>query len=279
MKPGLVPLFVVLTGCGMPHAAVMTPEPSWPALCAGEPDAHTSHDPPEDPDCWRAHFPVHPCDAPVHPELIGLWGLGGSRFEGRLIYDGCCVTFYDTGLRRMTPTLDMASELATYGRPANVGAANRTQAEWDGDTLSSDSHLGTIAVGHRVLEDGLLADGLLEDGTAGLTFLDDRRSEPAEQRLVRFQRHDCIDEPTRDLLCARFDRPGRDTGAYGRRRVPGVVGLVTRWHEHDAVLVSTPPRSFTFSIASGTLARSAASRRPSTSRRRRLPRQPGAGRR
>ncbi len=265
MKPGLIPLFVVLTGCGIPHPAVTTTEPSWPSLCAGEPDAHTSHDPPEAPDCWRAHFPVRPCDAPVHPELIGLWGLGGSRFEGRLIYDGCCVTFYDTGLRRMTPTLDMASELATYGRPANVGAANRTQAEWDGDTLSSDSHLGT---------------------NRGRPSCARRRPTRRRPPGRRHGRPDVPRRPTfraggattRSIPAARLhrradprpslrtiDRPGRDTGAYGRRRVPGVVGLVTRWHEHDAVLVSTPPRSFTFSIASGALARA----RPQAAERRR----------
>lgn len=106
------------------------------------------------------------------------------------------MTFYDTGLLRMTPTIAMMSEFVTYGRPANVGPANRTQAVWDGDTLMSDSHLGRLPVARREVG---------ADGAARLVFIDlDLR----EHDLARFEREHCVDEDTRDVLCARLIVPG-----------------------------------------------------------------------
>lgn len=197
MRADLISFLALLVGCGVPGPTVTTTEPAWPELCPGEPRAHAFGHESEDPECWRAHFPVRPCEAPVHPEMVGLWGLDGRTFEGRLLYDGCCVTFHDTS-RRMFPTLDMAAELVTYGRAANVGAANRAQAVWDGDTLRSDSHLGLIEVGRRIVQ----------DGAARLVFVDRVHGERRERGLVRFQHQHCIDEPTRDILCARLIVPG-----------------------------------------------------------------------
>lgn len=193
MRAVSITLSTLLVACGGQPLATSAAGPEWPEPCPGE-RPHTSDHATEDPDCWRAHFPVRSCDSPLHPELVGLWGAGGATFEGRLLYDGCCVTFHDTALLRMTPTLDMGAELVTYGRAANVGAANRTQAVWDGDMMISDSHLARTAVGRRVIE----------GGATGLRFLDHRPAEPPEVSLVRFERPYCVDEATRDLLCARL---------------------------------------------------------------------------
>lgn len=192
----------MLVGCGAPQANAAR---TGPALCADTPRTHVHYnfgrDVQEDPDCWRAGLPVVACDSPVHPEVIGLWGLAGGSFQARLLYDGCCVTFHDTDLLRMTPTTAMMAESLTFGRPANVGAANRTRTVWEGDTLFSDSHLGRVAVArHEVIE-----------GSGRLVFIDaDRR----EHQVVRFEpQEQCIDEDTRDVLCARLVVPGETPSA------------------------------------------------------------------
>ncbi|MGE0791197.1 MAG: hypothetical protein AB7S26_36325 [Sandaracinaceae bacterium] len=142
----------------------------------------------EDPDCWRRQLPVQPCDDPVSPELIGLWGIDRDEFEGRILYDGCCVTFTEVGTLRMTLTFAMMRESLMNGRPANVGRANRTQATWDGDRLGTDSHLGRFVVARRDEQD---RESLIEVDMEG-----------AERPLVRFDGSSCVNEPTRDVLCA-----------------------------------------------------------------------------
>lgn len=200
MRGVWVVLLAVVAGCGTPQRSATAATPTWPNLCVQTPRSHAHHhfgtEVEEDPDCWRAHWPVRACESPAHPEVIGLWGLADGSFDGRLLYDGCCVTFYDTGSLRMTPTVAMMAEALTLGRPANVGAANRTHAVWDGDTLFSDSHLGLLPVARREVG---------EDGTARLLFVD---ADHREQRVVRFQREHCVDEATRDVLCARAIVPG-----------------------------------------------------------------------
>lgn len=124
----------------------------------------------------------------------------------------------------MHPTLEGMAEWSTYGRPANVGAANRTKAIRAGDTLLTDSHLGVFPVARREVD---------EDGTARLVFIDPGREEtPA----VRFGPEHCVDPEMRDLLCARLRVPSRNaptTGACGDSRLVAVARDAPLAPEHE----------------------------------------------
>ena len=129
--------------------------------------------------------------------MIGLWGVSAGGWDAKLLYDGCCVTVQDA---RMTTTTAMMQEQLLYGRPANVGLANRARAAWDGDRLLSVSHL-------RERQPVVARRELAADGSATLVLVEGG----VEQRLTRFAPPWCVDHDTRDMLCARLVVPeGRD---------------------------------------------------------------------
>lgn len=156
--------------------------------------------------CWRAHLPVEPCERPVHPEVVGLWGHeSGSSFSPEFVYDGCHVTlsfrcpYVGDSLSSTMEELRLSAIFAgeaeqrrARGIPEHEhhGPVHRTHALWRDEVLLSVSEVSIeIEVGRlRTADDGSLT-------------LSSRSHDGRSIVLTRYREGFPLDGAARALLC------------------------------------------------------------------------------
>lgn len=152
------------------------------------------------PECAPDAWPISPCVAPIHPQLVGLWASvePASELVVRFAYDGCYVTTAAPPPSPQTTVNELARRM--YGHEESPVV--RANALWIGDRLVSTSELGRFVVARRVERSDDEIELYYEREVEWERCADPRHAAGSPVPLARFQA-ECLNARARDLVCAR----------------------------------------------------------------------------